>query len=652
MSYGFDVSQGGGGQPDMIWEGDEGFGQQSAFLGENNIGAQAGNKKGKKNDKGATKDKKVVPIVPSYEGYVLTVTDPIRPGETASWIRTRKVQMPLSSQELHDKAIAHQKRTGIGLSGQFQNLGTNQQTQVNRLVAEKNAAEKEANAEWKLFGVKKLFEKRRSTFKTMRVNNAMRVTLRRGDKAKDTVMEAAGRYSNTEIDPSNIVDLREPVVKKETVPKKKKKDNAANPIQADFSNHNQQPHDHGHNADVHPLYPEMRPQQENWSNQAQHGDPMYDMHDMSGALPNHPPPGAIPVPPQQHQHEQQYHHPQQQQQPFQEYRPEVPMAPPPQHFAQEHPFQPAPHVFPQPQPQMFEQPFDDRQPRDPVAYGNQHMSARRPSHSRRPSLSSRRRDSADSDKIRAQEMHKITDDLRGVVRDDLRGVRDDIRGVVRDEVRDEVRSAMRDAAAEDKVLRQWPTGGSRDSGSSRSAAQDDIWSNSGSSGDRRHSRGYSTPGTSPDRSDRYPPDRPGNRRRDSSGAMPYVDERRRYYMEKNKDYVMRPHDTYRENPRDVRYGRDRDRRQGGGHDDYPTAHAQPRLRSRERQYGGGRPQIQHRVTDYPEAYHEAEYRRPRTGKAVDYERTRMNDRDDRRPLVYEERRGGGGGRERHQAYRS
>jgi hypothetical protein len=639
MSYGFDVGQGGG-QPDIIWPEDNDFGQQSAFLDENNVGAKTGDKKGKKNDK-AAKDKKAVPIVPSFEGYVLTVTDPIRTGESASWVRTRKVQMPLSSQELHDKAIAHQKRTGVGVSGQFQALGTNQQTQVNRLVAEKNAAEKEANAEWKLFGVKKLHEERRSTFKTMRVNNAMRVTLRRGDKAKDTVMEAADRYPNTEIDPANIVDLREPVVKKETVPKKKKKDNAANPILAEFPNHNQQPFDYGHNADMYPPYPDSRPQQDNWSNQAHNGDPMYDMHNMSGALPNHPPPGAIPVPPQ-HQHEQQHHQPQQQQQPFQEYRPEAPMPPPPQNFAQEHPFQPAPHVFPQPQPPMFEQPFDDRQPRDPVAYGHQHMSARRPSHSRRPSLSSRRRDSADSEKTRAQDMRKITEDLRGVVRDD-------IRGVVRDEVRDEVRGAMRDAVAEDKVLRQWPTGGSRDSGSSRSAAQDDFWSNSGSSGDRRHSRGYSTPGTSPDRSDRYPPDRPGNRRRDSSGARPYVDERRRYYMEKNRDYVMRPHDTYRENQRDVRHGRERDRRHGGSHDDYPTAHAQPRLRSRERQYGGGRPQIQHRVTDYPEAYYDAEYGRPRTVKTVDYERTRMNDRDDRRPLVYEERRGGG--RERHQAYR-
>jgi hypothetical protein len=639
MSYGFDVSQGGGGQPEMFFEGDEGFGQQNAFLDENNIGAKAGNKKGgKKNDKGATKDKKALPIVPSFEGYVFTVMDPLRPGETASWVRTRKAQMQINSQELYDKAIAHQKRTGLGLSGQFQTLGTNQQTLVNRLISDKNAAEKEANAEWKLFGVKKLFEERRSTFKTMRVNNAMRVTLRRGDKAKDTVVEAAGRYTNPEIDPINIVDLRDPVVKKETVPKKKKKDNAANPILPEFSNNinnnNQQPYDYAHNADVYPAYPEAQPQQENWSNQAQHGDPMYDMHNMSGALPNHPPPGAIPVPPQHDPHQQQQHQQQHQQQPFQDYRPEAPMPPPPQHFAQEHPFQPAPHVFPQPQPQMFEQPFDDRQPRDPVAYGHQHMSARRPSHSRRPSLSSRRRDSADSDKIRVQEMRKITDDLRGVVRD---------------EVRDEVRGAMRDAVAEDKVLRQWPTGGSRDSGSSRSAAQDDIWSNSGSSGDRRHSRGYSTPGTSPDRG--YPPDRPGYRRRDSSGARPYVDERKRYYMDKNRDYVMRPHDTYRENPRDVRYGRDRDRdrRQGGGHDDYPTAHAQPRLRSRERQYGGGRPPIQHRVTDYPEAYYDAEYRRPRAGKTVDYERTRMNDRDDRRPLVYEERRGGG--RERHQAYR-
>jgi hypothetical protein len=149
---------------------------------------KARDKKSKTKDNAWAKPKKLlVPITPSFEGFLFTVLDSLQPGETASWVRTRQSQLPLSNQELYDKAIAYRKRTGHGLSGEFQNLGINQQTLVNRLVAEKNTAEKEPNAEWRLFGVKKLFAERRSTFKTARVNYAMRVTLRRG--AKEPALE-------------------------------------------------------------------------------------------------------------------------------------------------------------------------------------------------------------------------------------------------------------------------------------------------------------------------------------------------------------------------------------------------------------------------------------------------------------------------------
>jgi hypothetical protein len=284
---------------------------------------------------------------------------------------------------------------------------------------------------------------------------------------------------------------------------------------------------------------------------------------------------------------------------------------PPQqpHYHQEqHPFQPNPHVFPQAQPDFGA--FDERQPRNPVAHGQQHISARHPSHSRHRSRShSRRRDSADSERLRAKETRKIAD-------------------VVRNEVRD----AMREAAAEDKVYR-WPTGGIGSAGSS-SRSGGDYWSNVGSSGDRRHS--YSTPGTSPERSERFY-DRPTTRRRDSSGARPYVDDRKRYYMDRQKDYVIRPHETYCENGRDIRYPRDR--RQG--YDDYPTAHQ--RGPSRDRLYD--RPRPQRRVTDRPEAFHDADF--IRSGRSVDYERARPYDRDDRRRYGREERRDG---RNREPAY--
>lgn len=588
-----------GGQPMVSFPEDDGNAyQQEAFYNEVLPETKTGNKKAKgKNDK-ATKDKKpAVPIVPSFEGYVYTVLDAVKPGETASWVRTRKTQMPLSSQELYDKAVAHERKTGHSLSRQFQELGTNQQTIVNRLVAEKNAAEKEPNAAWTLFGVRKNWKEHKATFKVWRVNDAIRVTLRRGDKTMDVPEPPGGKFPHGEIDKANIVDLREPAVKKEKEPApkdKKKKKAAATPV-ADYQDYPQygdpfQQNDYVHNVDPYPPYEDTRPQQQaQWPQQPQQPqhDPFSNMHEMSGALPI--PEGAIPAPPLHHPHQQQH-----------EFRPEAPMPPQQPHYPQEHPFQPDPRIFPQPQ-QHFE-PFDERQPRDPVAHGHQHISARRPS-------LPRRRESVDSEKIRAKDARKIAD-------------------VVRDEVRD----AMREAVAEDKVLHQWQTNVSGSPTSSRrSGGQDDFWSNAGSSGggDRRYS--YSTPGTSPDRGERYYQDRPTGhfRRRDSSGGRPYVDERKRYYTD--RDRIIKPHDSYRDNGRDVRYLRDR--RQS--YDDYPTAHQQ-RLPSRERQYD--RPRLQRRVTDYQEALHDADF--GRQGRGVDYERMRMNDREDRRRYVHEERRDG------------
>ena len=135
-----------GGQPGVSFVGDEGNdAYQQEYYDEVFPEAKPAKKakksdktdKNDKNDK-STKEKK--PIVPSYEGYLFTVLDPIRPGETVSWIQTRRSVMPLSSQELYDKAMAHKRESGLGASGQFQALGPNQQEIVNRLVAEKNAA--------------------------------------------------------------------------------------------------------------------------------------------------------------------------------------------------------------------------------------------------------------------------------------------------------------------------------------------------------------------------------------------------------------------------------------------------------------------------------------------------------------------------------
>jgi len=584
-----------GGQPEVSFPDDRYNGYPEANYVEVLPEAKAGNKKGKKdkNDKSTKEKKPAAPIVPSFEGYVFTVADAIRPGEPVSWVRTHRAQMHLDSQELYAKAEKHRKESGLSPSGQFQVLGTNQRAIVNRLVDAKNAAEKEPNAVWTLFGVRKNYREQRSTFKTLRVNDSMRVTLRRGDKTKDVVHDLPG--SRAEVDKANIVDLREPVVvkkdkesapKDETEKKKNKKNKKQNPDNAvpvhpeflpQFPDpfRNQQPEVV---PESYPPYEEPRPRQ------APH-DP-FSTFDMSGALPD----GRIPVPPHHHQPE---------------YPPEAPMAPQQPHYHQEpHPFQPVPGVFPQALPIL--DPFDGRQPRDPVAHGPQHTSARAPSHSRQRSHS-RRRESVDSGRLRAREAQRIED-----------------------AVRDGVRGAMREVAADNKVLNHWPVNsGSGSGGSSRSAGQEDFWSNSGSSGNRRFS--YSTPGTSPDRGVGYDQERPTGQfhRRNSSSTRPYVDEGKRYYMDRERKHVIKPHNTYRDHGRDVRYPNDR--RQN--YDDYPSTHQ--RRSSRDRHYID-RPRVQRRVTDYPQALHDADFSRP--GRSVDYELTRPYDREDRRPYVYEERR--------------
>jgi hypothetical protein len=145
----------------------------------------------------------VAPIVPSYEGYLFTVLDPVRPGETVSWVRTRRSRMPIASEELRDKAIAYWKLSGLGVSDQFQALGPNQRAIVRRSIDEQNAAEKDQDAVWKLFGVRRIYKEHKTALKTWRINNAILVTLRRS------------AITNNQAD---VIDLSEPVVKKDLAP--------------------------------------------------------------------------------------------------------------------------------------------------------------------------------------------------------------------------------------------------------------------------------------------------------------------------------------------------------------------------------------------------------------------------------------------------
>jgi hypothetical protein len=175
-------------------------------------------KRGKNGKESSSKAKKtVMPVVSQYEGWMIAVLDKIQLGETPSWSKSRKTLLPFSTQELHDLATEHEKRSG-NLSNQFRKLCTNQQQIVNRLIAEKNVEEQQANAEWVLLCVKKLHTEQRTAFRTYRINNGMQVIMHRQEKPKEFAESI--QQEVVAVGDEDIVDLSKPVKsrKKETSP--------------------------------------------------------------------------------------------------------------------------------------------------------------------------------------------------------------------------------------------------------------------------------------------------------------------------------------------------------------------------------------------------------------------------------------------------
>jgi len=630
-------------------------------------------KPGKNGKDSTSKAKKaVLPVVSQYEGWMVAVLDKVQPGETPSWSKSRKTLLPFSTQELHDLATDQEKRSG-SLSHQFQKLNTNQQQIVNRLVAEKNAEEQQTNAEWVLLCVKRLHTELKTAFRTYRINNGMQVIMLRQEKPKEVAKPIPQKA--VPVEDENIIDLSKPVKlpEKEASPKaakdgekkakgdKKKVNKKEQPAQDNYDEqwpdyagepnpfqqpqqdpyqhyqqyqqqqdpyqqHQQQqdPYQQNQQQDPYQQYQQQQrdpyPQhhhQQPYQQQEQHPyvDP-YNMHEMSGALPNDD--GRIPIP-------------------AREFPPEAPMAP--QHSHQQ-PFQPFAGV-----PQA--DPMNDARRHDPSTFGQPHFSARRGSRSRtrqEPERETRRdshsrprqeperepqRDSVDSDKMRRKEVRKIGEMLKTELRDEVRG---------------EIRDALREAAAEDKV-RRWPAGSMSSypptTSSGQSSRQDDMWSNPPSSDGRRYS-----PDTSPERSERfYRSTRPigSLHRHDSSGySSSHRPDGRRYY--KDRDYVLEPHDSQRDRYRDHDRGRSpkyiRERREVV--DDYPDAqyhHPQQQQRREPRVYVEQRPRVQRRVTDFPSALPTADYgRKPRSD--IDFTDQR----------VYGGNRERRGGRERQPVY--
>lgn len=509
--------------------------------------AKASGKKGNKN-KADKKDKKAA-IITTYEGYTFTVLDKLTPGEPAPWERTRKKLLPFSSKEIYDRAVADQKDSRHSSLIQFQKLGPKQQTIVTRLLDDKNDDEKDPNAVWSLFCVKRLYEEYKHTWRTYRVNNALRVTIERHDRAADKISEAGGSKSalpTSEVD--DIFDINKPRKKKDPASKEAKTGKKNNkkkpaPVEDPFTGWNDvpqqnppmdpfagqpepypQPYDNPHPFQPQDQFP---PPQGQYPPQAPI-DP-FDMRDVQGAIPVPMDERDMNVPPA------------------------VPMAPP---HEQPNAFQPYPHIYPQPDPNAFDA-FDDRQPREFAsrvpgtsarhnrdASGHRHRSRSLGHDPDRSYSRSRRRDSSDSERVRRIE--------------ERFGEKLDRNQERMAEKIDTLTGMMSLAVATNKVS-NWPTGGGMPSPSNTTSRD------SGSS-QRSWGRGRSTPATSPERYDHRDRRSPKGslKRRQSYSRLTkphYRAGRRRDYPEEG--FVLEPGISYR-------HGRDHhDRAREGEWDDYP-----------------------------------------------------------------------------------
>ncbi|KAM0722169.1 hypothetical protein Q7P37_001610 [Cladosporium fusiforme] len=547
---------------------------------------KASGKKGakNKNDKSQKDKKATMPIVTTYEAYTFTVVDKLTPGQTAPWIRTRRKQLPFGSKEIYDKAMADQKGIHTSSVAQFSKLGPNQQSIVARLIDDKNDDEKDSNAMWSFFGAKKLYEEQKPNWHTkLMVNNAIRVTIKRHDRAENTVLDknrAQGAALSPEID--DIFDLNKPrKVKKEAetkegkAGKKKKKAAVADDNFQGWNNVPQNnPDPFAQPQDQYPQQDPFEQQQQQQQQQQfqpqdhypqqqypQQQDPFdpFNMQNMQGAMPHDQRDMNVP--------------------------PTAPMAPPHGHQHPQNAFQPHPDVYPQPDPHGFD-PYDDSQPqefstraRQPSARRGEddhHRQRSRSYDARDRSLSRhRRRESTDSERMRRMEekidaklernSEKITERLDNLRLDNL----------------------MAMAVSKQKVG-NWPQGGSGYPSSS-TASRDGASSHSSSG------RGYSTDATSPERFDyRRSKGSLGRRQAYSRNTRPHHSVKgRRDYPEEN--YILEPAVTYR-------HIRDRDRdydyRGEGEWDDYP-----PQLQH-ERGF-----RAQPRVMNHPESRRPAYFKR-------------------------------------------
>ena len=85
-------------------------------------------------------------ITPFYQGWTFTILDPETPEEKKTWTRALKSEMPVSHTDLESQ-IQRQREKGITVISQCHKLNRLQRAQIDRLVEEKNKAEKDKRLE-------------------------------------------------------------------------------------------------------------------------------------------------------------------------------------------------------------------------------------------------------------------------------------------------------------------------------------------------------------------------------------------------------------------------------------------------------------------------------------------------------------------------
>lgn len=183
--------------------------------------------------KKSKKDAEQYPFVQTnYEAYSLQRMTP-NVGDAKTWSKVGKLKSPFDSAKIYKDAIAHRKKTGLDPAKVYDRLLINQQGVIDRMLIQKRQEEKNPNAIWTLFDVRKVREPvRKGIFRADLETVKLVVTLRCQDKSRSTLNDKPpGSTASPGKFVGEIIDLSVPP--KEGKKKKNKGDKPASPEPGD-----------------------------------------------------------------------------------------------------------------------------------------------------------------------------------------------------------------------------------------------------------------------------------------------------------------------------------------------------------------------------------------------------------------------------------